>query len=122
MKALLVFLTLLLYGCTTTNISNNRSEGLRNANRYAVADCFWFQEQLRLKRITDGWGPAIVHRGHLNLDQLLEISNAVRKEINKGEAVKNQGKMSALLYCGEIIHTPAVRTVIDTVLTAQRSH
>jgi endonuclease/exonuclease/phosphatase family metal-dependent hydrolase len=97
-----------------------RPKVLRDVEGYAIASCLAHQAQPYLKDQGDAWASVVIQRGKAPVEALAAINDAVKREIARGnmaviraETGQQKDKALPLLYCGEIIDTPPVRTAIQ---------
>jgi hypothetical protein len=126
MRVVLFLLGLAVAGCAdrVDTIGAPRPEVLRNVEGYAIASCLTNQAQPYLKDQGDAWASVIVQRMKGSLDVLAGIAEQVKRESAKGdmavirdETGPEMDKTLPVLYCGEIIDRPSVRTAIQKVVT-----
>jgi hypothetical protein len=109
-------------GCATQvdTMGSPRSEVLRDVEGYAIASCLTYQAQAYLKDQGDAWASVIVQRMKGSLDALVAVAEQVKRENARGdravirdESGQEKDKILPVLYCGEMIDTPAVRAAIQ---------
>lgn len=114
-----------LTGCAATlNAGEPRPPVLRDVEGYAVATCLAHQKDHFLRDQGSGWASVIVQRGEGELDALALVAHQVLAELRKGEmaVVRVEAPAGAsdrplpVLYCSEIIDTPAVRAAIKNAV------
>jgi len=100
-----------------------RSPVQRDVESYAIASCLAAQDQPYLRDQGDAWASVIIQCAKGELDVLTAIATAVKAELAKGdmavirsETAPMKGKPLPVLYCGEIIDAPSVRTAIDKAI------
>ncbi|WP_374400833.1 hypothetical protein [Niveibacterium sp.] len=111
-------------GCATQSpVGAERPEVLRDVEGYAIASCLTHQPQPLLKDQGDAWAAVIVQRMKGDIEALSGIAEQVAHETASGDmaVIRNEAgpepdKALPLLYCGEIIDKPAVRTAIQKAL------
>lgn len=99
----------------------------RDVEGYAVASCLASLDDASLKDGGRRWAGAIVQRGHGEIERFTAVSDAVKAEraaTPMAMGHDDDRPMAAvplpLLYCGEIIDAPRVRTAIDAAIAALR--
>lgn len=117
-------LPFILTQAVCTHEAYARSPLQRDVEGYAVATCLARQPSPYLKQQANGWGSAIVQRGHGGLEPLRAVAAAVVRELAhtpvpmaRDEEHPMQPTSMPVQFCAEIIDRPAVRQVIDTTLT-----
>jgi hypothetical protein len=129
------YLLIAIAVCATMACTDARARDAvqRDVEGYAIASCLVAQDQPYLHDQGDAWASAIIQRAKGELDALTAVAAAVKAELAKGnmaiirsEAEPMKGKALPMMYCGEIIDAPSVRTVIDTAIKklgpAYRAH
>jgi hypothetical protein len=104
-------------------IGSPRSKILRDVEDFAIASCLAKQTQPYLKDQGSAWGYAIIEGGKAPVEDLMLIDDIVKREIAKGDTAwipddsnPKEGKAMPVLYCVDIIDTPAVRTAIQKAI------
>lgn len=117
---LAVALTLGGCGATTGTLVSPRTDLLRDLEGYAIASCLVYQSDPYLQDQGDAWASVIVQRSQGDLEVFTNLATQVKNEVGKGEmaVIRDEagaGKDKALpvLYCGEIIDKPAIRSAIE---------
>jgi hypothetical protein len=127
MRTIVLLLGLAAVGCTAKVETTGapRPQVLRDVEGYAIATCLVNQPQPYLQDQGDAWASVIVQRMKGSLDVLADIAEQVKRENAKGEmavirdeAALGKDKTLPLLYCGEIIDRPAMRTAIQKAVAA----
>jgi hypothetical protein len=117
----LLLLGVMSVGCTSIggNLVAVRSAMQRDLEGYAIASCLVKSGEPYLKDQGDGWGAVIVQRSKADLAVLSGISEAVNREVAKGNmaVIRHEGesardKQLPVLYCSEIIDSAVVRSAI----------
>jgi hypothetical protein len=107
--------------CAAVSAANAAGPGVaqRDAEGYAIASCLIAMKEPYLKEQGDGWGSVIVQRSKLGLEALNAVAAVVKTEVSKGnmavtrvETEPEKDLALPVMYCNEIIHTPAVRAAI----------
>ena len=111
-------------------LAERRSEGtrpevLRDVEGYAIASCLVSQRESYLVDQGNGWASVVVQRMKGEIDTFAAVAETVKRELAKGdmaiirdESAPNADKMLPILYCSEIIDTPAVRGEIAKAVVA----
>lgn len=124
-RVIVLLLGLASAGCATQSpLGNKRPEVLRDVEGYAIASCLTHQPMPFLKDQGDAWAAVIVQRMKGDIEALSGIAEQVARETASGDmaVIRNEAgpeadKALPLLYCGEIIDKPAVRSAIQKALT-----
>ena len=110
-------ISIFLVGCSS-EITFKAMEK-KDLEGFAIASCLTFQESPYLKDQGDAWASVIVQRMSGDFGTLPKIAEVVKKEVSKGimaviraEGVAGKDKILPILYCNEIVYTPAVQAVI----------
>jgi len=125
MRIIAVLLISILTACATKSFTDDisRSQVLRDVEGYAIASCLAFQSNTYLKDQGDAWASVIIQRMKGSPDALAEIVEKVRYEIEQGnmavirdDVTPGQDKNLPVLFCGEIIDLPKVRSAIQKAI------
>jgi len=115
--------TIILTGCSTVNSYQN-TMSQKDVEGYAIASCLTYQESPYLKDQGDAWASVIVQRMKGGIDILSEISEIVKKEVDKGqmavirsESINIKDKELPVLYCNEIIYKQPVQSALIKLQT-----
>jgi len=119
------FLFLLIVSGCARHSNDLQTSVYRDMEGYAIASCLAYQEHPYLKDQGDAWASAVVQGSQLTIGAMIEISDAVRQEVAKGEMamIRNEAKgvgskEMPIRYCVEITGKPLIRATIDNLFFA----
>lgn len=124
---LMVFAVL---GCVPSTFPTylRRSDLERDVEGYAIASCFFYQDNELLKRQGDAWASSIVQRSSGGVEGFIPIAERIKLVMIdfpmtvarvEGDA-RATSVAIPLLYCYEIIDLPSVREIIQESMKALR--
>lgn len=101
--------------------SDDDAEAMRrDLNDYAIASCLTLQSSAYLRDQGDGWGSVIVQRSEVPLSSMRHVVEAVKTAASKtplpvarDEAHPYQGKVLQIMYCMDLIRSPAMRAALS---------
>lgn len=123
----LSLILLIITGCSLGY--SNRAIIQQDMEGYAIASCLTYQPSSYLEDQGDAWASVIVQRMKGGIEVLSDLSEAVRKEVEKGEmaVIRSEGvdtrdKELPILYCNEIIYKSSIQEAVRVSIERLQPH